>query len=211
MNRFLYCLLFFVFISLSASAQRNRSNLIDAFILKGTYLIGGDFSTSFKGFSSDRGSQKNLDKGSIFRVNVNAKTGYFPLQDFVIGLNTRLDHFNTNGDSTNAGPEETNIILGPFARYYFKTGVFVEGGIGFGLYNITEGQQSDLFEGSGGLGYTYFLNDKIAIEPVLLYRYSKQKFAGGVSGGNDNSLYGPEFRLGIQAYLFRNRQVLPKP
>ncbi len=211
MNRIFFALSFLIFISFSASAQRNRSNLLDAFILKGTYLMGGDFSTSFKGFSSDRGAFKNIDKGSIFRANINAKTGYFPLQDFVIGLNTRLDHFNTNGDSTNSGPEETSIIIGPFARYYFKTGLFVEAGVGVGLYNITEGQQSDLFEGSGGLGYTYFLNDKIAIEPVVLYRYSKQKFASDATGGNDNSLYGPEFRLGIQAYLFRNRQVLPKP
>jgi hypothetical protein len=205
----IYTLLALMLFGTATFAQKNESSLTDAYILKGTHMLGGSLSTSFKGFSSDQGSQKNIDKGTVFRINLDGRYGYFVMEDFVVGVKANLRHFNYNTEGPGQGEEETVLLLGPLLRKYFHTGIFTELGVGFGLDNITNGRQSDLFQADLGLGYTYFLNNMIAIEPMVLLQYSKQKF-GGSTENIDRSEYGPEFRLGIQAFLFRRKLGTPE-
>ncbi|WP_026464111.1 hypothetical protein [Adhaeribacter aquaticus] len=206
--RFIYTVFIILLCSITAFAQRNQSSLSDAFMLRGTFLLGGNLTTSFKGYSSDRGDQKNINKGTVFRINLDTKVGYFAMEDVAFGLNANLRHSWNKQKNENDPNVETTLLFGPFVRAYLNNGIFGEVGLGMGLDNIKQGSQKDLFSADLGVGYSYFITKKIALEPMIVFNYYKQRLGGEL--GSDNSEYGPEFRLGISAYLLKHRRTIPK-
>lgn len=199
-------LVFLLFIGF-AFGQKNESSLTNASVLKGSWMLGGDLTTSWKSYSYDQGTIKNKDKGRIFHLDTSGKIGYFPIEDFALGLKGQLRHLNLKSDSTGAAPRQTVLTAGPFLRKYFKAGVFGEAGAGMGLDNLSDGLQWDILSADLSLGFTYFLNNNIAVEPILALVYTKQK--AGTEMQQNYSEIGPEFRLGIQAFLFKPRLATP--
>jgi len=221
--RHIFLLVVFSFISFCSFGQNNSSSLENAFILRGSYLLGGGISTSFKGYKS-QSANKTVDKGSILDLNLDAKIGYFFWKDISIGLKTSLNHNNLRSDSTNNDVRQTVLLAGPFLRGYLDNGLFGEVSGQWGLNNTGGGSglQSDLFNGEIGIGYSYFLgyvgrqsywlrNKQIAIEPMLLFRYFRQSYGGATAGENYYAEYGPEFRISFQIYIFRQTMMLPTP
>jgi len=221
--RQIFLLVLCSFICFSSFSQNNSSSLENAFILRGSYLLGGGISTAFKGYKS-QSAGKTVDKGSILDLNLDAKVGYFFWKDISIGLKTSLLHNNFMSDSTLNDVRQTVVLAGPFVRGYLDNGIFGEVSGQWGLNNIGNGSgvQSDLFNGEIGLGYSYFLgrvgrqnywlrNKQIAIEPMLLFRYYKQTFSGTSARENYYAEYGPELRISIQVYIFKQTMMLPTP
>lgn len=188
-------------------AQKNESFLTDAYVLKGSWVLGGDLASSWKSYSQNQGAVKHADKGRVFRLDMTGKLGYFVLEDFALGLKAHGTHLNLKSDSTGAAPRQTAVLAGPFIRKYFKAGIFGEAGAGVGLDHLSNGRQWDLLAAELGLGYSYFLNKNIAIEPILVLVYSRQK--AGTQMPVSYSAIGPEFRLGIQAFLFKPKLATP--
>jgi hypothetical protein len=189
-------------------AQKNESFLTDAYVVKGAWLLGGDLTSSWKSYSQNQGAVKNVDKGRIFQINGAGKFGYFLFEDFALGLKATVSHFNLKSDSTAGAPTNTVVLAGPFIRKYLKDGVFGEASAGFGLDHYVDGGQSDLLAADLGIGYTYFLNKNIAIEPILALVYSRQKY--GSASDLSYTEIGPEFRIGIQAFLFKPKLSPPE-
>jgi hypothetical protein len=189
-------------------AQKNESFLTDAYVVKGSWMLGGDLTTSWKSYHQDQGSVKNVDTGTIFQINGAGKFGYFLFEDFALGLKASVSHFHLKSDSTAGAPKHTVVLAGPFIRKYLKAGVFGEGSAGFGLDHFADGGQADLLAADLGIGYTYFLNKNIAIEPILALVYSRQSY--GSPSDRSYSEIGPEFRLGIQAFLFKPKLSPPE-
>jgi hypothetical protein len=189
-------------------AQKNESFLTDAYVVKGSWMLGGDLASSWKSYSRDQGTIKNMDKGRVFRLDMTGKIGYFLIEDFAVGLKAHATHLNLKSDSTGLAPRHTVVTAGPFVRKYFKEGLFGEAGAGMGLDHISDGIQWDLLEADLGLGFTYFLNNNIAVEPILAVVYSKQK--AGTQTQMTYAEIGPEFRLGIQAFLFKPKLSTPE-
>jgi len=222
--RQIFLLVVFSFISFVSLGQNNSSHLENAFILRGSYLLGGGISTSFQGYTNQV-ANKTVDKGSILNLNVDAKVGYFFWKDITMGLKTSLNHDNIRSDSTTSNDvRQTVVLAGPFVRGYLDNGIFGEISGQWGLNNIGggSGRQSDLFNGEIGIGYSYFLGDigrqnywlrnkQIAIEPMLLFHYFRQTFNGATTSENFYSQYGPELRIGIQVYIFKQTMMLPNP
>jgi len=216
-------LVLFLLSSYFSFSQNNSSSLENAFILRGTYLLGGGISTTFKGYKSQV-DNKTADTGSILDLNLDAKVGYFFWKDISIGLKTGFNHNNLRSDSTNNDVKRTVVLAGPFVRGYLDNGLFGEVSGQWGLDNIGGGSgvQSDLFNGEIGIGYSYFLgyvgrqsywlrNKQIAIEPMLLFRYFKQTYGGTSASQNYYAEYGPEFRISLQVYIFKQTMMLPTP
>jgi len=213
----------FFLISFFSFGQNNSSSLENAFILRGSYLLGGSISTSFQGYKSQV-RNTTVDKGSILNLNVDGKVGYFFWKDISIGVKTSFNHENLRSDSTNNDVRQTVLLAGPFVRGYLDNGIFGEISGQWGLDNTGGGSgiQSDLMRGEIGIGYSYFLgsmgrqnywlrNKQIAIEPMLLFHYFRQTYGGATTSENYYSQYGPELRIGIQVYILKQTMMLPTP
>jgi hypothetical protein len=150
-----------------------------------------------------------VDKGTVLRLNAAGKTGYFLMEDFALGLKANLTHLHLKSDANAGMPKQTVLLAGPFLRKYVKAGIFGEAGGAVGLDQIGNGNPADLLAADLGLGYTYFLNNNIALEPMLVVVYSRQKSGGGMEKMTYSEI-GPEFRLGIQAFLFKPKLATPE-
>lgn len=212
---------FFFLLSYGGFSQNNSSHLVNAYINRGSYLIGGNLSSSFNGYTNAYPGQPT-ERGSVLRVNVDAKAGYFNWDDIALGLKTGFSHFNFFNDSADFRSKQTILLYGPFVRGYLDNGFFGELSAGWGLNNIFRNSQSNLFSGEAGIGYSFFMRDigrqnyflrnkQIAIEPMVLFRYNRQNFGAKTKSENYRSEYGPEFRIGIQVYIFPQTMMLPVP
>ena len=140
MNRFsilIICFSFFI----------SCSNIVSAQIGKGNYILGGTAGVD---------NLTNANGNSLTTIFIRPMYGSFLTDHFLIGGNANLNYqFNgKRGRST--------IKLGPLVRYYFNN-VFIQADYNFGIpsRNYIE---NDIY---ARLGYAYFLNDHVAIEPYV--------------------------------------------
>ena len=144
---------------------------------KGAWMIGGDIQ-----FASVK--VKDAD-GSTTILGISPQLGYYIMDNFALGLAVDFTSISFDGDS------ESSTALAPMARYYVVNPVFLQLQYAFGL---DEGSGSAF---TPSVGYSWFLNNAVAIEPQLYYRIYN---ADGDFG--DTNTFG--LSIGIQAYLGRN-------
>ena len=140
---------------------------------QGAWMVGGA-----AGFSSFKFKDADASTTTIF---LQPNLGYFIADDLAIGLNISLVSQSFDGNSN------TSFGLGPFVRYYVTDPIY-----------ITVGADLELDEGGGttigaGVGYSWFLNDGLAIEPELFFNiYNNDGDAG------DYSIFG--LSIGVQGF-----------
>ena len=149
---------------------------------KGRMLASGSvsFSSSTQKFTNNgvtttAGTQTDFSFGPGF--------GYFVADNIAVGAELV---WGSSKSSPNGIASTTNssIAFAPFARYYLESGLFGEGTIGFGSVKAESGnvsQKESLSLWGLGIGYAYFLNDHVAIEPVVQYQSRSTK--DDVNGG----------------------------
>ncbi|MFT2007626.1 hypothetical protein ACMA1I_03040 [Pontibacter sp. 13R65] len=183
-----------------AEAQENRSSLYPAKIKQGSILLGGRISGTFYKFNNGLNANRQYEQGTTIQALSQAKVGYFLIPDLVVGL--ELDHnYQSTSTKTEAGKTSSDrytIIAGPFVRYYLDNGVFGELSAGVGTQNFTNNRSTNLYAGSLGIGYSYFMSEKIAIEPILSFRYHRE-----TNTVDHNTRFGPMIGIGVQAYFLR--------
>ena len=128
---------------------------------------------------------------SDLSFRLNPKIGYFPLDNFCLGLELNLipndGYFNY----------DRYYAVGPYGRYYFNFSnfkLFIENGISYNFAQYDDGISIII-----GPGLTYFLNDFIAIENTFSYHLNKRF---GESPQHD--LY---FNLGIYFYFNMSKKI----
>ena len=121
----------------------------------------------------------NWSKNQSWHMDLNAKCGYLFEDDWMITGTLGYD-WHKVGDDT--------FTLGAGLRYYIEqNGVFL--GAGVRLADMT----NDLdFQPNIALGYSFFLNRTVTVEPELYFNLSTKDF--------DYSSYG--LRIGVGMYLF---------
>jgi hypothetical protein len=129
-------------------------------------------------------SMSGFDIGSSyknFHIDLSAKGGYM-LADNVLALGELSYNYVEHTDGV--------ISLGLGARYYIQqNGIFL--GAGFRLFDMT----NDLdFQPNVSVGYAFFLNRTVTLEPELYFNLSTKDF--------DHSSYG--LRIGLGIYLFKD-------
>jgi hypothetical protein len=160
-----FALLAFVCFSQLVSAQT---------VGQGAWMIGGS-----AGLDIDNPKPDAFESTTSWFLN--PVLGYFIADDLAIGTGLTL------GDSGFEG-SETLFGVGPFVRYYVTDPIFIQVG---GSFILNEGGGSSI---GASVGYSWFLNDGLAIEPALYFQ----------SYGNEgDALDGTSFGLsiGIQGFL----------
>lgn len=196
-------LLLFLLIPFVVFGQENESFMFKAKVKHGSILIGGNISGFAYKTSDNLFTAKGIhEDGRKIQANLQFKSGYFVMNDFAVGLNLNLFHESTKvtSDPEQEPFRETYFMGGPFVRYYLDNGVFGEAGASVGKHSFSDGFQSNLLEGTIGIGYAFFFNEKFSIEPLLLFRYFRQ-----TKDDQTYSAIGPMIGIGFQSYLLRKR------
>lgn len=146
----------------------------------GAWMVGGQ-----AGFVSAKVDGAD-DAVNVFTVSPNI--GYFVIDNLGIGLNLGIT--NTSfGDFSN-----TVFGVGPYARYYVFQGLFPQVGIHYTSDKDKDQDAETMTDINLGVGYSFFLNNSVAVEPMLVYQI----------GGGDPQVNTFGLTIGIQAFLGRN-------
>ena len=144
---------------------------------QGAWMIGGT-----AGFASQK--FKDADESTTF-LDISPLAGYYVIDNLAVGLGVSFTSVSFDGEST------STTSLSPFARYYVFNPFFLQAGVDLGL---DEGAGTAF---TAALGYSWFLNNSVAIEPALFY-----SSYGAEGDANDYSIFG--LSIGVQAFLGRN-------
>jgi hypothetical protein len=162
--KFTFTLVAFLFMSQMLTAQA---------VGQGAWMVGGS-----AGFQSLK--YKDADESTTF-IDLSPNLGYFIADDLAIGLALSLSSVSSDGESF------TDFGLGPFVRFYFADAIFAQAGVNLGLGD------NEFTEFQVGVGYSWFLSDGVAIEPMLFYN------SHSVDGDTfDYSTFG--LSIGVQAF-----------
>ena len=146
----------------------------------GSWMLGGQ-----AGFQSDK---TDGEDDALNTLLISPNIGYFIIDNLGIGLNVGFASLSQGDNSA------TVIGIGPYARYYVFQGLFPQVGI---MYNSTKVDDFDAVTGTDinlGVGYSFFVNNSIAIEPMLGYT---------IGGGDDPKTNSFGLMIGVQAFLGR--------
>jgi hypothetical protein len=174
---------------------------------KGRYLVGGGLSFQTYANKTKAGSTTNTGAHSTdFTLSPDA--GYFVIDNLAVGASLNLGAGSTKGTGTNPSKtSSTSIGLSPFVRYYLSQGIFFQGQIGFGSEKskdtpggstTTTTTKYNTSNWSLGAGYAYFLNDFVAVEPMIGYGANAQKTSNPDIKYSYPGLF---IKVGFQVYL----------
>lgn len=183
-----------LFITLFALSFAFAMNAQTQATAKGNFLIGGTlgFSTASSSFevSGDAGTV-NGDAGRSSQFNIAPAIGYFFTDNLAVGigldytLNTsETPEIATDPDSEVNKTIDSDLLFGPYARYYFPLGqdkaFFVEGTFGIGSsvdqIELDGGDQTaatNVMAVGVGPGFTIFSSDAIGIEALVKYNWAR--------------------------------------
>lgn len=113
-------------------------------------------------------------KGSEFHFGLQATGGYFVQQNWMVG--------GCLGYDFESGPSTNIFDLGAGVRYYFaKSGIFLSGGL---LYqHVDIGVKNNFLSVVPEVGYCFFLNQHVSIEPSLYCHLCVNEFEDGSKFG----------------------------
>lgn len=172
---------------------------------QGNFLLGGGFGASFGTLRTEEPVVNDPNKTVITEsrstsITFSPKVGFFIVDGFAIGLNADINNTTYKNKNNDVKTTTSYLALGPFARYYFPMNLFLEAEVGFGNAKGYSGyNESKIFLYSFGAGYAAFLNDNIALEPMVVY--SGTRFTRSSNSDYKTIDGGLQIRLGLQIYL----------
>ncbi len=145
----------FLFVCLTGALSQN--------VGKGVIMAGGN-----AGFNVVRA---NGDSEVLFTLNPTA--GVFIINGLALGANINLA----------LADNLTQFGFGPFARYYVAPNIFAQSGFGFSSLKIGDFDANTSLYGNIGMGYSIFLNNHVALEPILNFQFGEAQDVFGVNIG----------------------------
>lgn len=179
---------------------------------KGYILTGGSFSISYE---RENDLKRGVSPYPDVTYTTNTKSiesdlfiGYFLINHLTLGLKTELffSNYKTTyslGSSILWDNTETDLLIGPFVRYYTKTGLFFEGYAGIGsLKYVISNDKSNwrVYSWSTGVGYSLFLSKAVAIEPEIKFS-QLSKNQSKIEAGEEILNSKLSFSVGFQIYI----------
>jgi hypothetical protein len=171
------------------------SSLCYSQFTKGKILAGGSFSAN----SNTSKYNDGLSTSKSNSVSFNPQIGYFFANNFTAGVGLDLGH-TTFTLADNSKFTSNSISFEPFTRYYFDK---FYGQASFHVGSTKS--KSDAANSSTAnvtntgwslaVGYAYLLNEHVAIEPLIGYKFN---YLGSAVDGTYGSLF---LKIGIQVYL----------
>ena len=165
----------------------------------GRFIVGGNFMFDGSETKVKRGGSSSSEAVSNeISFDINSRAAYFVLKGLALGLNVSFDYSDSEfifNDESQGAVKNKFITFGPFARYYFNNDLFVEGSFGFSKSTNDDGTrdvESNLFNYQIGVGYAFFLNNHVSVEPVV--SYVRDKFS---QDNSDTDVITNRFVIGI--------------
>jgi outer membrane protein len=195
MRKLTIALLFLLFSSMITFAQTQQGN----------FLLGGGFGASFGTKQVETPGLNNttiVSKSRSTSLSFNPQIGFFIVNGFALGLDADFRNTGLRNRDNDVRTTASYFTLGPFVRYYFPVNVFLDGRAGFGSgKGAASAGYSDakVFSYSFGAGYAAFLNDHIALEPIIRYRGTN--FTNRTNNNFRTMDGNLEFAIGLQIYL----------
>lgn len=161
---------------------------------QGAWMLGGS-----AGFRSD--NPKPDDGETNTTIEFSPNIGYFIADDLGIGLSLRFKSQSAEDGIPDNSTSE--FAIGPFVRYYFVDGIFGQLGVNLGLSdddNTVDFDES-FTEIELGIGYSWFVDNSVAIEPKLFYRLNNVKGSTTIEDLGDYNTIG--LSIGVQGFAGR--------
>jgi outer membrane protein len=186
-------------------------------IMSGSWLIGGSAGFGFGGSKTEVqvGSVTTSTKVSTSNVIVSPRAGYFLIDNLAVGVDLDLSGYgSTERDGVDIQRSSTTFFtVGPFVRYYIPLGEvypFIEGGVGFGsvtyknsLNNVETKTTHGLMDIGVGPGLAVFVTDNVAIEGLLRFIRSSERYDFPPSTEVRIIDSGMQLSIGVQAYILQ--------
>ncbi|MDH5475042.1 MAG: hypothetical protein OEX22_05065 [Cyclobacteriaceae bacterium] len=178
---------------------------------KGTKMASGTIGLTFNTEKRDDGTAITT-RGKYSAINMNPNVGYFIMDGLAVGGGINIATSNYKRDGSADKLNTTSLAFAPFARYYTDMGLF-----GHVSVSLGSGKEKDTQDNGGGNvtvtetnfglfgfefggGYAYFLNDNVAVEPMLIYGSNSIK--DKTAAPNTKEIHGGiQFRIGISVFL----------
>ena len=159
--------------AMSANAQYTYLNEPTTPFYQGKFYLNAACSSTTLAYS----------KSTDFKLGINAKAGYF-LIDNLMAVGVAGFNLSNNGD-------QRTVELGAGARWYFDTvGIYVGGIAKYANQKVYDFSIDD-FRPEVNVGYAFFLNRNITLEPEAYYEHSFK----------DSDYSGFGLRLGLSIYF----------
>lgn len=184
---------------------------------QGNFMIGSTlgFATSTSNIKQGDGTGEEKGEGpSVVQIHFAPAVGYFLIENMALGI--RMDYtFNRQERTQTQKTKDSDLLFGPFARYYFPVGsdmaFLVEGGFGFGnssddtnIGGIDQSINTNIFSVGVGPGFTVISNEAIGLEALFKYTYSRSNFDTILSGVRQETVTRTnsfDISLGLHIYL----------
>ncbi len=210
MKKLLLCSIFLVLLHLTASAQ-----VLD----KGNFIIGSTvgFSTAKSNVSAGEQEEEGL---SARQLNIAPNIGYFVVDKLAVGLGADFT-LNAVTEPNKDKTEDSDLLFGPFVRYYFPTSdnvaFFLVTNFGFGnskdnqtTGGVKQNISTNIFAVGAGPGMTVYSKGGFGIETVLKYNYARSNFDTEIAGVKTTTTTRTNqiaLSLGLQYYFGGLRRV----
>jgi hypothetical protein len=132
-------------------------------ITKGNIILSGGGTFQYSNYKSDGGN----DFG-IIDLSFNPGFGYFIIDNLAIGLNATVGYSKLNSYKS------YSLGAGPFVKYYFNNGIFAKAEFSYTYLHGLGSNETKIKDYSiiPGVGYAFFLNQKVSLEPCISYQYA---------------------------------------
>lgn len=164
---------FYLVIIIIVAAVSSSDGQIDKPISMGHIIFGGSVSFSKNNIERTSNLHGHISTDSRIEINTDIAFGFFFAKNIAAGLKADYTFFRYI-DESGGKSDHSSFLLKPFVRYCTPIGLFGEGAYGFGYQRIgLPGQDPDEDRKINcwnlGLGYSYFIQKGIAIEPRIQY------------------------------------------
>lgn len=184
---------------------------------QGNFILGSTigFSSANSNITQDKGTGETTKENPYStQLSVAPSIGYFLIDNLPLGI--RLDYtFNRVKDQNGLKAEDSNVLFGPFARYYIpmKHNLYFFGEAGFGFGNSrdtkdletgTQKINTNLFSFGVGPGATIIATNAFGLEALVKYNYAHSKFDTEILGVKQNTTSSTNqisISLGVQFYF----------
>ena len=171
---------------------------------QGRSIIGGNLGFNSQTVKLDA-NNSTTTQGKITNIAITPQFGYFIIDNLAVGAGVDWTSRTDKADGSDDKTTTSKFTFNPFVRYYLDPGVFFQGRVGFGggvdkekNGSTTTTTKHGVFLWDIGVGYAWFLNDHVSIEPLVKYGMTVENY-------KDNDVkvkYGIiSVNIGITAYL----------
>lgn len=183
----------------------------------GNFMIGstlGLSSAQSRITQIDAGGEESEETPSSTQFSIAPSIGYFILDQFAVGIG--MDYTLNKVDNSNKDyNRDSDLLFGPFARYYLMTGddsaFFLEANFGFGnarddkeISGQTQKINSNIFAMGFGPGFTVISSGSVGIEALVKYNFGKSNFDTEIAGIKQQTISRTnqfDFSVGLRYYF----------